>query len=405
MILDLVQAVPEQWRGFFHVFVLPIRWLFPLQSYLLHGSWYADLWGVALLKRIFLFIPVVSVIVGLWCSMLAIYTLLFRSGRLKFIGMLLVLWWDVARSTWLFWAGMGQFLFVAFGSLWGLLRLMVGVLLEIIREIFELPFVLTGRFTRNLRSPGVPWIAFLMTVLWSALEAAVFSYILTPTFSEILSDLVGTDVHRYLTPCLFVMLFFLIAGSFACLYVLVEAIREKNVTAIVQMAIVEVFVMFVEVVFLYRELIDALTPWIAQQTGLQMGIVPVILFACFGWVGVRAMVWFLFARFGTPTLLALIARQRLADEEPERASAAKSEERLEQIFHKLKSEQSWFQQQAHALLEAAVLPIFQVIATLLNFAFVFFLSRALFNIPFHSLAEVGETKTLLQNLIAPKEAR
>src|SRR5438552_7683005 len=154
--------------------------------------WYSDRLGTAVLKRIVLALPYVCVMVGLWCSMLAVYTLLVRGNRSRFIGTVLVLWWDVARSTWFFWAGMGKFLFVAFGSLWGLLRLAVGVIFEIIRDTFELPFVLTGRFARNIRSPGVPWIAFLMTIFWCALEAVIFSYILTPTFSEIISDLVGT---------------------------------------------------------------------------------------------------------------------------------------------------------------------------------------------------------------------
>src|SRR5205807_3912142 len=110
--------------------------------------------------------------------------------RLNLLGTLLVLWWDVARSVWLFWAGMGKFLLVAFGSCWGLLRLTVGILIELIREIVELPFVLTGRATASLRQPGVPWIAFLLTVFWAALEAGVFAYILTPTMTEIVSDLV-----------------------------------------------------------------------------------------------------------------------------------------------------------------------------------------------------------------------
>src|SRR5204863_1378119 len=117
------------------------------------------------------------------------------------------------------------------------------------------------------------------------------------TFSEVISDLVGTESHSLISLFLAVILFFLILGSFACLHVLMESIKEKDAKQIVQMIIVEIFVMFVEVMFLYRELIDTLTTWIAQQTGLQMGIVPVILFASFAWIGVRAMVWLLFGRF------------------------------------------------------------------------------------------------------------
>ena len=402
---NLDQAVPELLKGLSRLFVWPVNALVPIQSVLLAFSWNADHWAAALLKRIFLYMPAVAVVVGLWCTLFTCYTLIFRVHRLNLLGTLLVLWWDVARSVWLFWAGMGKFLMVAFGSCWGLLRLTIGILIELIREIVELPFVLTGRATASLRQPRVPWIAFLLTVFWAALEAGVFAYILTPTMTEIVSDLVGAETHRFLLPVLFVMLFFLISGSFACLYVLVEALEKKDIKAIIQMAIVEASVMFVEVAFLYRELIDSLTPWIAQQTGWQMGIGQVAFLASLGWVGVRAMVWFLFGRYGTPTLLALIARQRLTAEASPKAASAGSELRLDVVFKKLKNEQAWFKDEADALLEAAVLPTFQVIATALNFCFVLVLSKPLFSVPFKDLAQAGETKTLLQSVFSLKEAR
>jgi len=176
-----------QYRGLFHFLALPIRWLFPFQLQLLDAAWNTDVVGLVLMKRIFLFLPAFSVLLGLWCTMLGIYTLLFRGDRVRFLVTLQVAWWDVARCSLLYWAGMGKFLFVAFGSLWGLLRIMVEVVLEVIREIFELPFHLTGTITRNFSQPGVPWLAFLLTVLWCMLEATIFTYILAPTFSEVLS--------------------------------------------------------------------------------------------------------------------------------------------------------------------------------------------------------------------------
>jgi hypothetical protein len=403
--MSVSPMIPEQWKGLFELAITPINWLIILHQNILARVWGADVWWEAALKRFFLFLPAVAVLIGLWCTLLAAYTLVFRHRRLNLLGTLLVLWWDVARSLWLFWAGMGKFVIVMIGTCSGLVRLVTGILLEMVREIFELPFVLTGRFTASLRQPGVPWIAFLMTIGWGALEAGVFAYILSPTMGEIVSDLVGgADTHRYLVPVLFVMLFFLISGSFACLNVLVEALEKKDIKAIIQMVIVEVFVMFVEVAFLYRELIDSLTPWIASQTGWQMGIVPVTILSSFGWVGIRAMTWFLFARYGTPTLLALIARQRLSNETSPKSANAGTEQRVDVIFKKLKSEQVWFKDEANELLEAAVLPIFQVVATTLNFMFVLFLSKPLFSVPLKDLAQAGETKTLLQNLVSLKEA-
>ena len=93
-----------------------------------------------------------------------------------------------------------------------------------------------------------------------------------------------------------------------------EAFKARNVGRIVEMLFVEIFVMFFEVVFLYRELIDAITPWIAANTGFQMGFGWTLAFASFGWIGIRAMTWFLFGRFGTPAMIAVLARETISVE-------------------------------------------------------------------------------------------
>src|SRR5205085_404995 len=126
--------------------------------------------------------------------------------------------------------------------------------------------------------------------------------------------LMGRDVHNYIIYFLFLMLSILILGSLACMHVLVDAVKRRDVPQIIQMIIVEIFVMFMEVFFFYRELIDSLTPWIVQQTGMQLDWKMTMMLASFGWFGIRGMVWFLFARFGTPTILAIIGRQQLPDE-------------------------------------------------------------------------------------------
>jgi hypothetical protein len=395
MFEDIQNALPEQWKGLFRFLIFPISWIPDAQNYLWSLSWNSDYGFALFFKRIFLVLPAVAIVLGLWCTMFAIYTLAFRKDRVKLMGAMLVSWWDVFRCTWLFWAGMGKFLWMAFGSLWGVLRLVVGVIIELAREIFDLPFVLTGNITRNLRQPGVPWIAFVLTIFWCLLEALIFTYVLTPTISEILSDLVGVESHTLLGITLFLMLFFMIAGSFACMHVLLDAIDKKEKRTIIQMIGVEIFVMFVEVFFLYRELVDALTPWVAQQTGFQMGIVSVILGASAGWGGIRGMVWLLFGRFGTPTLLAIIARQRLVDEPAEAKPGPDANERASVIINKIKSEQGWFQTKAEILLSAAVLPVFQVIAAGFNFGFVLVLGKPVFNIPFNNLADIKETKNLI----------
>src|SRR5205809_974842 len=132
------------------------------------------------------------------------------------------------------------------------------------------------------------------------LAAAIFSYTLMPTVTELLADLVGGDsTPRFTGAILYFFLLLLVMGSFACVQTLMDAVRKREWKFIVQMVVVELFVMFFEVIFLYRELIDALTPWISQQTGMKLGLTVTLLLSSFGWIGIRGMTWFLFGQFGT----------------------------------------------------------------------------------------------------------
>ena len=144
---------------------------------------------------------------------------------------------------------------------------------EAVRQLVMMPFTMTGKMTTTYFQPGVPWIAFLMLVVWCLLEAMIFTYTLSPTVSEVVADLVGRDQPPQAAfPILFFFLFLLIMGSFACVQTLVDAVTRREFRFLVQMVLIELFVMFFEVMFLYRELVDAITPWIAQQTGVRMGI-------------------------------------------------------------------------------------------------------------------------------------
>jgi len=398
MLTELEQALPDHWRGVFHAACAPIAWLIPFQQTLLNWAWTSDIAGLTPLKWFFLILPTVCVLIGLWCSMLAIYTLPFRSGRIRFVTALFVLWWDAARASWLFWAGMARLLFLIFGAFWGLIRLIAAVVQEVVLSVFDIPGKLGGKIASNFLQGGIPWIAVVLTMLWATLEGLIFSYILSPTISEILSNLTGSESHRYLTAFLFAMLVPMILGSFACMHVLVDAVKSRSFTQIVQMLFVEVLVMGFEVLFFYRELVDSLTPWISQQTGMQMGLLTVLGISVCGWIGVRGMTWFLFARYGTPTLLAFIARQRLAEEVIGPTASLPVESRWEKALQKLKEEHLWFQERAQGLLEAAILPAFQVFAAAINFCVLLFLSKPLFNLPFKNLGEVGETKALLHQI-------
>ncbi len=390
MFETLGASLPQEWQGLFQLLILPVAWIPTVQGYLLQSAWpFISLWDM-LPKRIFLLLPVLLLITGLWSTMLGVYTFPFRSQRIHFIASMALNWWDLLKATWLFWVGIFRFIFLAFGWLYGLVVMTFRIFFEFVKELLLFPFRIGTQFSSRYFQPGVPWLAVILTIFWALLEALIFTYVLLPTISEVLSDLVGLETHTFLAPVLFVMLFLLVAGSFACLQVLAESIQQRNIKQIIQMLLVEFFVMFLEVFFLYRELVDAITPWIAQHTdeAFRMGLISTLLFATFAWLGMRGMTWFLFGRFGTPSLLAIMARQKLQGTEVVEEKSKQPEmqwaKRLLEIF---KSDIEWFQRNSRELAEVAVLPVLQLLAVAINFMIILLAGESIFKIPFKNLDE------------------
>jgi hypothetical protein len=156
------------------------------------------------------------------------------------------------------------------------------------------------------------------------------------------------------------------------------------------MVLVELSVIFFEVMFLYREMIDALTPWIAQQTNerMQLGLWATLSLAAFGWVGVRGMTWFLFGRFGTPALLAILGRETVKQEAPVGVGREATVDPMRGPIAALKAETEWFRAEARKVFELLSLPVLQLLAAAVNFAVVTITSRPMFSLPFGSLDEV-----------------
>lgn len=397
-------AVPEEWQLLIQLLMLPIAWIPAVQSVMFDWAWYAaDGWAATLLMRTFVVLPVFLVIVVFWSTMLSMYTVPFRSNRGDFLVSLVGVWWEAGRSIWLFWVGFIRFLWVLVGWTWGLFRLTVELFFKALRRAFVAPFVMMDWVGRKYFKPGVPWFAFVATLAWAALEGLIFTFALLPTVSEIFYDISGFEGGVLLPPVLFLFLFGLIAGSFAALQGLAEAVETRQVKQIVGMIVVELSVMFFEVFFLYRELVDAITPWLAAQTGgqLVLGVWATLGLAAFGWVGIRAMTWFLFGRYGTPALLAVISRQTLS---VQAAPGDLPPEMPEPDWWKgpinaLKAESDWFRAQSRELLALLSLPVLQMLAAAVNCATVVIKGRPAFELPFTELDQVMAKDTLLQALL------
>lgn len=389
MFQSLIDLFPAESRGLVMVFTAPLRWIPEWTSsmtYLILGQ--SPLIAVLILAVFGL--PLVLLVAAIWSTMVSLYTLPFRSGRGGFVTAMLMTWWDGARIVWLYWTGLARFFVALAGWFTGAIRFAVLTIRNVVVGVLRAPFELLDWTSRRYFQPGVPWIAFLALLVWSGVEAIVFTFTLQPTLNEVFGGLTGYDPNpAIMVPLLWLFLFMLVAGSYACIQVLNEAIRSRRVGEIVQMVLVEGAVMFFEVIFLYRELVDAITPWIAQTSGVQLGLFSTLMLASFGWIGVRGMSWFLFGRYGTPALLGILGRQTITQDGPlSSVPAPVTSDMWRSPIDALKGDVAWFQQEGKRLFELLTLPVLQVLAAALNFAVVVVQSRPVFALPFKSLEDM-----------------
>ena len=400
--IDPTVAIDTQaLEGLLRALLVPIAGIPGMQEWVLQFLLNSSSgWEVAG-KLIFLMFPLFLFIGAVWCTMLSVYTVPFRSHRIRFASTMLIAWWDAARAVWSYWVGILRFSLVAVGWVFNLGRLAVRFVVEVFRQLLIAPFAMTGKLSRNYLRPGVPWIAFLLLIGWCLLEATIFTYVMFPTVAEVLSGLVGSGVPVLAGPILFVFLLLLIMGSFTCLQNLQDAVKLRQFKFLVQMIIIELFVICFEVMFLYRELVDAITPWIAQHTGEQLGVGAILLLATFGLIGIRGMTWFLFGMYGTPPLLAFISRRPLeqpVEGESHPVQVTEQAPWWRAPLQEFKQETEWLHLKSDELLEYLTLPVLQVIASAVNYAMILLNSRPVFSLPLSSLSEVMKTRTILENL-------
>src|SRR2546422_1064826 len=257
-----------------------------------------------------------------------------------------------------FWEALGKFVLLFFPA-----TVLVAGVWGTMVSLYTIPF----------RSGRGRFLAALLMSWWDAVRMAWFYWFGLARF--------------VLVVILWFFLFIIIGGSFACIQVLNEAIKTRAVGQIVAMVLVEITVALFEVLFLYRELIDAITPWLAQQ-GFQLGIVGTLGLALLGWVGVRGMTWFLFGRFGTPALLAILGRKAMEGVGAVRAAATADAEYWRGPINALKAEHEWFKKEAQHLMELLTLPVLQLVASGFNFLVVVIMGKPHFNLPFRSLDQV-----------------
>jgi hypothetical protein len=369
----------------------------------------ADPVGLMVAKRALLLLPMGAVIAGLWASILCALSVIVRQKRADFIKAFLLTWWDLGKAIFAFWGGFFRFFLVLANSLFALARVLVTGLWLLVQDILLAPFRLIKTVAVNISAPGIPWIAVTLTLVWCLVEAVIFTYVMTPLVMDTLSNMTGGELTEgFIRIPLFLFLLFLVLGSYAVLSNWTEALKSRNVGAIIKITAVELVAVMVEVLFLYRELVDSLVPWFAQHASkdFDLGIGGTMAIAVLAWLGVRGMTWFLFASHGVPIITAVIQGRGLKPTEAgERAQVKDTFAYTVGFYYHFKTDMKFIQEKGDELLGAFVLPPLQVLSAVLNFFTLLVAGQHLFSIPFRSFKDVMHSKELLHPSPARKDRK
>ncbi len=401
---SIAQLLPEKLRIVYHILFFPIAWLL----WTIRGG--EESLVITIIKVALLTLPVLFICVGVFCTVLSLVTSIFRPNRSYFVATILITWWDGGKAILMFWAGLIKFIFLSIGWLAGAIRLVVLGFFQTTKDVLFLPIGMVMGTVKGYAKPGIPWVAVFITFFWIILESVIFSFILTPMVVDIIAGLTNQILSRAVASTgLFLFLFMVIGGSFACMHGLVDAIAEKNVISIIKMIFIEFVVMCIEVFFFYREFVDSLAPWFAQMTNDQvhMGAGLIITIATMAWFGVRASTWFFFAKYGTPTLLSIISREGMEGNQSEKGEKPRLISLpmawIRELTGQVQKDMDWFSVKSKEILSAFVLPPIQVLAVMTNFGMILLTGKNLFNLPIKSLEELKDTKFMLEQITEKKK--
>jgi hypothetical protein len=364
--------------------------LFPtfFQEEFLAFAWAAGdpVWAMSL-KRVFLLLPVFGFILACWVTIPTILSVIFRHDRKEYILSLFSTWWDLGRSVAYYWAGIANFCFYLIVYLLGMLKMLVLGVMAILQTVLLMPFRLIGSAGKKVTGSSVPLIAVFLTIFWVLIEATIFTYVTTPLVLDTLSNITGETIDvGLMRVALFTFLFFIVLGSYAVLSTFVDAFKEKNVSQIIGITAIEIIVLLVEVLFLYREFVDALVPWFAMYAeDFQIGIGGILAISAFVWFGIRSLSWFLFASYGTPTIMSIIQGKGIqSTKEKETAVSKKLSKQIfdtDEYMTAIKDNIDWVQEKGDELIEAFMLPPLQLVASAINFCTLLVANKHMFELP------------------------
>ncbi len=389
---NLEQLFPENLRFIYHTIFFPTTWM----------EWVTQQQGYSfILCLIFLVLPILLFIVASISTALSLIFFLFRSNRTRFMASIMISWIDGGKSVLLYWAGIFKFLFFTIGWIGAAFRIFVYGVFQTVKDVIFSPLTFLLHLIKGYARPGIPWIAVLMTLLWICVEGAAFTFFSMHLVLDTVSAMTELQINPvYLAPIMFVCISLVVGGSFALMHVLVDAIKQRRIFNIIKLLLIEGVVMGLEVLFFYKEFVHSALSQLSQMTeesGFVPGFITILVLAAAAWSGIRAVTWFLFARYGTPTLLLIISREGIDESMGKKGKPLIGAPLswIKEITATLQGELDWFSKKGEEITAAFILPPIQVIAAMINFIMVLLTGKFLFNLPIKSMSDLKDTKQML----------
>ncbi len=353
-------------------------------------------------KRLFILLPTLAIIGGCWLTIASFLTVIVRQNRREFVTTLVITWWDLGKSIMAFWGGIFSFIYTLSSASVALLKIVVLGIWSLIQDIILTPFRLIRNLVHNVVNADVPWIAVWLTLFWTLIEATIFTYVMTTLVIDTFSNITGEQLsENFIRIPLFFFLLIVVLGSYAVLSTFLDSVKSKNIGSIIGIGVLEIIVLFVEVIFLYREFVDSLVPWLAQYSeNFELGIFWTLAISTFVWFGIRSLSWVLFAAHGTPTILAVIQGKGIKIGKQDKPVPSNRLLGVSIDFMgKIKEDSDWVKKKSEEVVASFMLPPLQVIAASINFCMLLIRGGHLFETPFKNMDAIRESKDLTKNII------
>ncbi|MCX6130951.1 MAG: hypothetical protein NTX25_18075 [Proteobacteria bacterium] len=399
----MLENLESPWKYIVMALVFPIFFQIQLFDFVWGAS---DLAGIAIAKRILLLWPACAIIFCSWISVANIVSIVVRQQRAEFISAFFLTWWDLGRSIFYFWGGILRFILNFAGWIYGFIRLISLGFLLILKDFILFPIRAFSEVSSTSFRPGIPWPAIFMMIVWTIVEAAVFTFVMNPLVVDVMDSFSDGEFNGgvWLKIPLFVVFNFFVLGSYAVIHTFGEAIKARKWAAVIAYGLIELIVAAVETVLFYREFVDALVPWFAQYAGdkFELGVIGTLSIAFFVWFGIRCMTWFLFGASAIPMLLALIQRTGIDTKDQNKGGAGtngKNQNPMLVYVHnalkEFRDEMDWVQAKGDLILSSFLIPPLQILAACINFCTLLFSGHHLFSLPFKTYKDILDTRDLL----------